>query len=510
MINFAQFITPFQSQQHTLSATADDVINRMDAQDKTAQAQAQTQAQLAETARHNRADEAEASTRTGIAQGQLGFDYTKLQASTHQERQKLVRDLMSQYAAAQESGDTEKVKALEDALRSQGLTVDNGSAPAAPAPSLSPPGLGGKDFRGQAPQVQTALKDGSPASMQREIASDVGKQWGAVPSTMDPTKLPPNAAPAAAPAPKRGKYTVKDENGLTLGSYDEDASLKGRQDRVSARFDPMISAVTSHEELKAAKAAKDAAMKLTETGSSEEAIKAGEKTWTELMARYRKVRPDGSVGGDSSLTPMSKQEQGRLEGMTKDVNAALTQVRTTQKTPEAYSAVTKGQSWLGALNGAENGTLDRAALISTLKDLNGRAPPQVEFRSMLESAGLLAQFENALNQAATGELNPQLISNLKGIITQGVQIGQAKIRAAENAFDAQVEYMMPLATPSEKARIKEGAKYVIRGAPMPGIENSTPATNTAAPAKGAPKGAPPKGRSINDEMDEVLGAGGRK
>lgn len=487
MIPWNSFVTPFQPQRHDMSALAGDIIDRSDREKEKRIADQLAQQHLQETTRHNRAGEAEGTRRGELEQQRLGLDYTQLLTKNALQKQQETQALLGDFAQAQRLGDVDAIAAATDKLRAAGLTVDAG---AQPAQSPSPAALGGKDF----------YPTSHPAPLSKETALVVKDE---LKPKIDRRAAP--EAPAETPAPvmplgPKALVSVR-QGDKDLATYDPAAIQAHHEEQVSKAFTPILKNASSKEERQAAKTAMETARGLLGTVSTEKAIETGQKEYHELMARYRKIRPDGSPagGGVPGETPLSKQEQGRLQAMTTELNNALTQVRTNYKTPEAHSAITKGQMWLKALNEAETGTMDTAALISTLKDLNGRAPPQVEFQAMGMSAGRLAYYENLLNNAMTGKLSPELVANLKAVIQQGVQMGVAKVREAENAYNGQVDFLMPLAKPEEREGFKKGGQYAIRGsAPAAPPGKSTPVTNSKP------------GRSINDEMDDVLKAAGRK
>lgn len=455
--------------------------------------------QGAEEERSHRADEGlrqqQLTQQAAYQRGELANAAAKAAAVAKKEHDDKVDALMTRVSNARHAGNKDEEDAATQELARMGFSSLASATPANPGNPLSgpldipaaSPGLSVKDTLGatmepakdagfgwkpgplagmalpEQPKTQEIVlgDDGKAVSdtggRRNIVLGDDGKVAGdsaqaAVPSEFSlrpaalqepkasaaPLPVTPNSAPVAAPPPSATPRWQR----------------YGAQ--VEANFRPKIDGASDAIERHAEEFGLSAAKGALEDHSPEEAEKIGREASAADLARYRRMKVGGDGGGVGGSV-VSKQEQARQESLTGDIYKWTGRVSTMQKLPEAYSGVEQGRATLRSLEAGGNGTEDRAALLSLVKTLNGKAPSTQEFKAFLDSTGHLGAFENALSAFSSGvdagKFNPQLMANLKGIIAESIKVASKKIDNAAVQLDAGID-SMGNATAQEKARLK--------------------------------------------------------
>lgn len=294
------------------------------------------------------------------------------------------------------------------------LRQNYGGAPPGPPASIARPPEPAPPT-GPAPFLQDFMNQQPPAQDQAPS--------GAMPWELLGLGSPPPPKPEE-PVAGGGRYVFKDATGKTMYEYDSAKVQADQKDSVRQGLQSLLDNATTDEEKKAARAAIGFATGAVGNGlNPKEAYTQGLTYYEKALSEQGKTARAGVSSGWGQL----KEFGNKAESVHKDVMQQF-------GIPKLEQSELDLRQGLAAIT-ANNGLGDTAALGKFMKDLEAGRISDEDVKRYANSAGWINEFLNFGNRILNGEKNPELMSQLKGLLETNLSLIQKRRQeAADNAY----------------------------------------------------------------------------
>lgn len=232
-----------------------------------------------------------------------------------------------------------------------------------------------------------------------------------------------------------GKFTVTDKDGNVIHEYDAPLEQKRTRDQIQAMAEPLVGRARNSEEEKAYAAAAESTAKLVGVLPPNELVKYFQDSVKTQLGEFKKSRMGGdAVGGPAgpSKTDLKVESMGNEE-----TNRIIARVRATTHAEKAAEAEAAAQAGLASLDSAGQGGMQQLeALKQHMLALSGKVVTDREMGQFMGSTGVWNEIQAKLGKyTAGGEMPPEFLSQLRGVLMTGLQTARTRRNAAaQNAY----------------------------------------------------------------------------